>query len=236
MRWFVAAAVFAIVTGRLFALDDPAAKNDDPIPDEVRAVYDRAVADQPRQIKLLKAAIANCDSSLREDKANGRTKEAKADQDRLKAFRKKLDQIKKMPAPPELEVPKLAAGQIGPLTNDRYDIREIKGETKVVLALVTEEDSYGRKRLGRRFAVSGVPTKGLVTGGRLAVDDALAGLYIVEGTELYGSRTIFSLTPYDAKKLQGFFERLKAEKKAAPAKEKAKPEGDDGGEKDGGSE
>jgi hypothetical protein len=187
------------------------------IPDEIRNAFRNALAWRANQIRSLEIEIRDTPS-----KAEARAMQAR------------LDKLRSSPvtAPP-LSPSDLTLGQIGPLKiDDHLRVDEIVDGTTLVVTPIkldpslTQQttaagsDGIGPAAAGTAFvreegnpiAIHGFPTKGAVTGAKIT---ELPGLYFVEKTQRYGSRTIFVLAPVDANKLHAYFSRLQAELRAA---------------------
>lgn len=207
--------------GTLQTVDDTLPP-DAAIPGEIRNAFRNALAWRANQIRSLEIEIRDTPS--------------KSD---ARALKTRLDKLRTSPvAPPPLRPSDLTLGQIGPLQiDDHLRVDEVVDDTTLVVTpikldptLTPQTNALGQETLGpgaagaafvreeaNPIAIHGFPTKGAVTGAKIT---ELPGLYFVEKTQRYGSRTIFVLAPVDANKLRAYFNRLQAEMRAA---EKSKP-------------
>ncbi len=184
------------------------------VPEEIRNAFRNALVWRANQVRSMEIEIRDTPS--------------KAD---ARAMKTRLDKLKASPlTPPDLVLSNLTLGQIGPLEiDDHLRVDEVIDDTTLVVTPIKVDPSItpqitvpGSSAIGATFvreegnpiAIHGFPTKGAVTGAKLS---ELPGLYFVEKTQRYGSRTIFVLAPVDANKLRGYFARLQAELRA-PAK------------------
>jgi hypothetical protein len=202
--------------GTFRTIDDPVPL-DATVPAEIRNAFGIALAWRANQVRSLEIEIRDTPS--------------KAD---ARALQARLDKLKSSPlTPPSLSPSDLILGQIGPLQiDDHLRVDEIVDATTLVVTPIKLDPSLtpqitplGSAAQGSAFvreegnpiAIHGFPTKGAVTGTKITT---LPGLYFVEKTRRYGSRTIFVLAPVDANKLRAYFSRLQAELRATP---KSKP-------------
>jgi hypothetical protein len=196
--------------GTLRNIDD-AVPLDATVPNEIRNAFRDALAWRANQVQSLEIQIRDTPSKAE-----------------AKAMRIQLEKLKSSPlTPPRLTPSNLTMGQIGPLQiNDHLRVDAIVGENTLIVTpikndptitprstpLATAEPNVAFVREeGNPIALHGFPTKGVVTGAKIT---ELPGLYYVEKTQPYGSRTIFVLAPVDANKLRAYFTRLQAELRA----------------------
>ena len=165
------------------------------VPDEIRNAFRNALVWRANQIRSLEIEIRDTPS-----KAEAR------------ALQARLDKLRSSPvtAPPLLPAD-LTLGQIGPLKiDDHLRVDEVVDDTTLVVtpikldpSLTPQTTALGAEGLGpagvgtafvredgNPIAIHGFPTKGAVTGAKIT---ELPGLYFVEKTQRYGSRTIFVL-------------------------------------------
>jgi hypothetical protein len=181
------------------------------VPEEIRNAFRSALAWRANQVRSLEIEIRDTPS--------------RAD---AKAMKTRLDKLRSSPlTPPNLVPANLTLGQIGPLEiDDHLRIDEVTDDTTLVVTpikidpsitpqiTVSASGAIGSavvREEGNPIAIHGFPTKGAVTGAKLT---ALPGLYFVEKTQRYGSRTIFVLAPVDPNKMRAYFVRLQAELRA----------------------
>lgn len=216
--------------GTLQTIDD-ALPADATIPAEIRNAFRGALAWRANLIRSLEIEIRDTPS--------------RAD---ARVLQSRLDKLRASPvAPPPLSPSNLTLGQIGPLEiDDHLRIDEVVDGNTLVVTPIQLDPSLTPQTLGSApgaqgsaaqgsgvvgtafvreegspIAIHGFPTKGAVTGAKLT---ALPGIYFVEKTQRYGSRTIFVLAPVDANKLQAYFNRLQAELRSA-ARSKSREHG-----------
>lgn len=206
--------------GMLRTIDEPAAANGG-VPDTIRGAFASALSWRANQIKSLEIEMRDTPS-----KATERT------------LRTQLEKLRASPlAPAPLAPSGLTLGQIGPLDFDgQLRVDEVVDENTVVVTpikldprLTPQPADLGSAGAGSNGAGSAVPadfvqvegnpiaihgfsTVGIVTGAKLR---ALDGLFYVQKTERYGSRTIFVLEPVDANKVRAYFNQLQSEMRAA---------------------
>lgn len=183
------------------------------VPEEIRNAFRGALAWRANQVRSMEIEIRDTPS--------------KAD---ARAMKSRLDKLKSSPlTPPDLVLSNLTLGQIGSLEiDDHLRVDEVIDDTTLVVTPIKIDPSITPqvtvpssgaigatfvREEGNPIAIHGFPTKGAVTGAKLT---ELPGLYFVEKTRRYGSRTIFVLAPVDASKLRGYFARLQAELRAPP--------------------
>ena len=198
--------------GTLQTIDDTVPP-DAAVPDEIRNAFRNSLAWRANQIRSMEIEIRDTPS-----KAEART------------MRARLDKLRSSPVtPPALSPSNLTLGQIGPLEiDDHLRVDEIVDDNTLVVTPIQLDPSLtplntatgstgsGPSAIGTTFvreegnpiAIHGFPTKGAVTGAKIT---ELPGLYFVEKTQRYGSRTIFVLAPVDPNKLRAYFSRLQAE-------------------------
>ena len=193
--------------GTLRTIDDIVPLNAT-VPEEIRNAFRNALAFRANQVRSMEIEIRDTPS--------------KAD---AKLMRTRLEKLRSSPlTPPDLVPSDLTLGQIGPLEiADHLRVDEIVDDTTLVVTPIKIDPSIspqitvpGSAAIGSTFvreegnpiAIHGFPTKGSVTGAKIT---ELPGLYFVEKTQRYGSRTIFVLAPVDANKLRAYFARLQME-------------------------